>query len=112
MKTERIIEILQLVIYNLENNTKLFDTGICVVTTTLFKRGEMSESEYLFIRNLIRDSKPTTQNVYKEFTQNGHWNDSLSSTSVSFWWIPIYRNPKTREIRIDYLNKVIENISK
>lgn len=108
---ERQIEILNKIIHYLEHDTNL-NTGICGVLTKLYKFESVSKLELTLTQNLIYDNKPTKDNQYKEFTQNEIWNNPIINFDyLAYWWLPVtYKDNKAREVRIQFLNAVINNI--
>ncbi len=103
MNTDRKIEILNKTILVL-TKTNHFKKGICDAVTYLCENDTLNYLELIEFREFIRDNKPTAENEYKEFTQGEYWVDEM------YWWYPIYRVSDTREIRVEYLTKLINNI--
>ncbi len=105
MKTERLIEILNLVRHELifdENG--YHDLGICGVFTYLKLYCFISVVESNKTIRYIYDNKPNKDNEYSEFMDNEYWCDKLC------WWSRMCVVPETRQIRVDYLSKLIANI--
>lgn len=111
MRKDRQIEILNLV-KTLLGYTD-FCHGICgVVNSLLFNKG-ISIDEHSETINLLNENKPTPDNQYKVFTENDFWVDiTIPSHTIfeGYWWLPIYRNESMRQIRIDYITKLIDNL--
>ena len=97
-----MIEILELVKEGL--NTKKF--GICHVLVVLCSEKKISTKESREIEHILSENKPNPYNEYKEFTQNPYW----GITKNGYWWSPIIDASATRQIRIDYIAKLIENL--
>ena len=106
MEKDRQIEILNQVIFYLSNEKLLFTKGICEVITYLSEIGYITELECFIIKQLMKLKKPnkSSRTKYVKFTKNPHWLNGL------YWWSPIYEAPETRQIRIDYLTEVVENL--
>ncbi len=104
METKRIVEILTNVVNNIETNHIDCNSGICKALGIeyYFKRITLIESN--FIEAYLYRNQPTPYNEYKEFTQGEYWTDEL------YWWNRMEDYPQTRQIRIDYLNKLIANV--
>ena len=106
MENQRQIEILGLMLTQLKTIT--FAISICGSLQNLLLTEVITIDENYFIQKLLIDNKPTTENQYKEFTQNDYWLASTGALGFSYWWerLPL----KAREIRIAYLEALISNI--
>ncbi len=105
METKRLIEILKLVRNELIFDTTTFhELGICNVFSYLKQNNFVSFSEANYVIDYIYKNKPNNQNDYAEFMNNQYWCDKM------YWWNRMYINPETRQIRIDYLAKLIDNV--
>lgn len=88
-----------------------FQNGICGVLLYQFQTSRITKNEYVFIRNLLEENKPTPDNQYKIFTENEYWitkSDELMTNNC--WWVRMEDNSETRKIRIDYLSQMIFNL--
>lgn len=105
MENVRRKEILEEVVFLL-GNEKMFRKGICDVLTYLYEVDKLTFWEWSFLKNFLKNKKPkdNPRTKYREFTKNKYWLGTL------YWWNPMYEAPETRQIRIDYLTKVINNI--
>ncbi len=86
------------------NREGVIHLGICKIAFDLRMLKIISQFQNDFIYDYLMVNKPTKRNKYKEFTQNEYWVDK------GYWWKPIYTSPETRQIRIDYLTKLIANV--
>lgn len=106
METQRQIEILGLMNNHLKTVT--FPISICGALQNLFLTEVITVNENYFIQKLLIDNKPTTENQYKEFTQNEYWLGSTGALGFSYWWERLPQ--QARQIRIAYLEALITNI--
>ena len=104
MEKQRIIEIFECIKNNIIKDTRYYSTGICFGLAVLLTAKEITQFEYYFLLDYLRDNKPTPINQYKEFTQNEYW------INISYWWVNMGKQPETRQIRVDYLTALINNI--
>ncbi len=105
-KKERLILIIQLMIKELK--TTYTQTGICRTFYTLMSNKDITYDEIYIVKMFININKPTKRNKYKEFTKNPYWTNFVDS--YSYWWTEIHIAPETKQIRIDYLTALINNI--
>lgn len=110
MENTRLKELLEIVKENLINTDMLKQSGICKEAHLLWEYNKCTLAEKLEVIAYLKKNKPTIDNQYAIFTQNPYWTD----TSV-FWWMPIYSDIyqysfHTKEIRINYLTELINNI--
>ena len=61
------------------------------------------KSQFYHVENFLQQHKPSFNPDYKEFIQ-ANWMDA------GFWWDRVCDNHNTKEIRINFLIKVINNI--
>ncbi len=107
MEKEVIISVLQKMKDELsKNDHNVLYVGICKVAYDLRKQGKLDPDLHDFIYDYLIKNKPTPDNQYKEFTQNQYW----ITEDSAFWWNTIHTVPETRQIRIDYLTKLIDNV--
>ncbi len=104
METNRLIEILELTKENLITKQSYREYGICGEFSELLKNKLITSDEKDDVIHFLYLNKPTYKNDYKEFRESEYW------FGVLYWWKPIYKEPATRQIRIDYLTKLIANI--
>ncbi len=104
MKSTRLKYLFELILQHLIVGNKEEQMGICIIIRTLWVESICTYEEKVFIINYLFVNRPTKENEYKEFTENKHWTDN------SFWWRPIHDIFSTKQIRIDYLTKLIANI--
>ena len=104
MEKTRLIYILTFIRNELRDDISQYhDAGICAVVNYLKTNNFITYREGYLVVDYLYDNKPTNKNEYAEFMDNEFWYDKLC------WWKMIYHAPETRQIRIDYLNKLIEN---
>ncbi len=108
IEKERVIEILQSTKdYIIANDNSFRYTGICFILSKLrdeIRIGTNDEIEAVLL--YLERNRPNKRNKYKEFTNNLHWNKS----GTGYWWNRMDFYPETRQIRIDYLTALINNI--
>lgn len=103
MELDRQIEILKLVKQRLTNLK-----GICDNLNLLYNDNIISKEEETFMLNLLSKHKPN-DNQYTEFTKVKSWANIKNLTITSaYWWFPLSKY--TRQIRIDYINAVINKL--
>lgn len=106
MENQRQVEILNLMINHIQKTT--FTISICGALHNLLTTKVIRVDENYFIQKLLIDNKPTTENQYKEFTQNDYWLASTGALGFSYWWERL--PPQAKEIRIAYLEALINNL--
>lgn len=104
MENSRLIEILELVREKLIYGQETYQTGICKVVLSMMAHQEITIEEKYFISDYLNANKPNQSNNYARFVTNIYWIDCL------YWWLPIDKYPFTKQIRIDYLTELINNI--
>lgn len=109
MTTERKIEILELVIKQLELNL-LSIRGICDALDKLHYDNKISSQEFILMVSFIDGNRPSSDNQFKEFTKSPYWRKGGYPMTISYWWINIKDEPRTLQIRIDFLNKLIDTL--
>ncbi len=108
MESNRLKELFELTKETLIKGEERYQYGICKAINEVFDvTNSFNIREYKFVKKYLFDNKPTPDNEYKEFTNNEYWD---KNKLVLFWWKPIDDFPKTKQIRIDYLTKLIDNI--
>ena len=109
MDDKRKIEILTMVIAILELDLTMIK-GMCDAIYKLHDTNKITAKEYGLIVEFLSENKPNPYNDYKEFTENPYWQVKKYPMLIGFWWQSIKDEPRTLQIRIDYLKKVISNI--
>ncbi len=106
MDIQRKIQLFQLVKENLINGNPKNQYGICqaINNVAYSKEVTINDDEYFFLKFHLDVNKPTRQNEYAEFMHPKYWLDG------AYWWDTIDDYPETKQIRIDYLTKLISNI--
>ncbi len=104
MNSKRLVEIFEMIKENLINGETYVQNGICGNIAELFGNNKMTFTERDYIRNYLFSNKPKLNNIYSDFFKNEYWIDD------AYWWEKISLNHKTKQIRIDYLTKLIANI--
>lgn len=110
MTKERLIELFELVKqrltdgYTFENGNPIIIYGICGVIVDLNWFNIINPDEKEYIIHYLRKNKPSLINDYSNFMETPHW------INRSYWWGNMHEFPETKQIRIDYLNKLISNI--
>lgn len=101
MKTKRDIkELLELIRdYMLNNETKY---GICNVIDEASYSKSMTSNEIRRIRNYLKQQKPSIEN-HSEFF------DALY-ISRFYWWPPMKSGREYKQVRIEFLDKLIEKL--
>ncbi len=105
MKNSRKIEILQMMIARIDS----FYHGICGVLYSLMKE-EITEDEYKAMVELLLDNIPTEENKFSIFTQSAYWGTEDYRFSTGYWWVKMGDFPISRQIRKDYLNRLIDTL--
>ncbi len=106
-KLKQLLELLkeELIVTNSENQT-----GICWCITIMLIKDKISSEENHLLREYITLNKPKLNNQYAEFINNEFWTNTLDVNNSSYWWTTIKRDNLTKQIRIDYLTALINNI--
>ncbi len=107
MENTRLKELFTLILNRLMDEKRTYMLGICDVITEIGYNNILNgdNNEDTILKLYLKENKPSPDNEYKEFTKNKYWLDGL------YWWDVIYEAPETRQIRIEYLTKLINNIS-
>lgn len=103
MTNETRIKLFERVKENLINDTNL-QYGICAVIHELFNKEFVSSTQKFELLRFLQKNRPTARNEFKEFLIYEYWLDE------SYWWLPIWLQPATKQVRIDYLTKLIESL--
>lgn len=103
METQRLTYILNFICNEIQASN-YHDNGICAVIYYLRLNKFISVSEASQVVEFLYANKPTNKNEYSEFMDNEFWCDKLC------WWKTISNAPETKQIRIDYLKKLISKI--
>ena len=105
METKRLIQLLELVKLNLINGDENSQSGICKEIDNIYtKYHDITFEERNYIKSYLKDNRPTPINQYKQFYQQIVWLDN------NYWWRPINREPATKQIRINFLTELINNL--
>ncbi len=105
MKAEQLISHFNLVKESLINGNVKDQYGICkAINEVYYKNSDVTFVNTLTVEKYLFDNKPTPDNQYAEFTKNEYWLGGV------YWWKCIDDFPQTKQIRIDYLTKLISNI--
>ena len=78
--------------------------GICAVISNLYNKNFISSTQKFAILKFLEQNRPTATNQFQEFLILKYWLDE------SYWWLPIWQDPETRQVRINYLTKLIESL--
>ncbi len=104
MDNSRLKELFEMVKKKLIKGDVNKQYGICGIISELSYEKTITANEKEIIKRYLYRNKPTIKNKYKEFIQNEYWiNDA-------YWWKPIWLRPEKKQIRINYLTKLIDNI--
>ncbi len=107
IEKERLVEILLLIKNFIFLQYIDYDyTGICKIVTTFNDSDILSYSEYAFVKKFLAKNRPTKDNKFSEFTKNKYWIDVQNG----YWWSKMYDEAETIQIRLNYLDKLIENL--
>lgn len=79
-----------------------FNSGICGEIADLLTKGVISTEEHDDVSCHIYINKPNSE-LHSEFVNELFIN-------YEWWWKKMKHNPKAREIRIEFLNKLIKEI--
>ncbi len=104
METNRLIKLLELLKKDLINGNPYDQTGMCSAIVFMYKKNLLSYAESEELEIYIHKNKPTSVNQYAEFTNSQYWVDFF------YWWKPIDEEPNAKQIRLDYLTKLISNV--
>lgn len=111
MEKDRLIELLTAIKMELSlDNTNYTRTGICQALRRIQLPYNCTHEESCFITRFLKLNKPAPDNDYKEFMILPYWGLEYRQGNSDFWWNEIYLYPETKQIRIDYLTKLISNI--
>ena len=108
MDNKRKIELFELVLNELKNDkVSNYDTGMCQVITYLYYNSKITVYEQYPLKEFLKDNKPIAKpnTLYFEFTQNKYWINSR------YWWTEIHIAPETKQIRIEFLEALIYNLT-
>lgn len=87
-----------------ENKISSFNNrGICAVLQYLDNNKTISRKTFKITNNFIRANKPNNVQ-HQEFTKNIYWIGGM------FWWYPIRSKNETRQIRIEFITKLINSL--
>ena len=106
MESLQLKEILTKTLANFKTSSITNQLGICQTLFGLYYTHQyLTYNEYREVSAYLHENKPTKDNQYSEFTENEYWRPISN-----FWWSTVKDKPNTKEIRIDYLTKLIANI--
>ena len=94
-------ELLPLVIEQLKSNFSV--TGICSCVNRLVINKVITARERLIIEGHLNANKPSSK-IHTEFTESKHWLGNI------YYWYIIGAEPETRQIRIDFLTKLLNEL--
>ena len=110
IEKNRVIKLLKAIKTELSKENTLYNrTGICQALRRIQPANNCTHEESCFIMRYLNLHKPTADNDYKEFMIAPYWGLEYRQGESDFWWSEIYLYPETRQIRIDYLTKLIDN---
>ncbi len=104
MENNRMKELFELARETLANGDPTRQSGICAILRNMAKTEVITFDDRLHLLNYMKKNKPTKFNQYKELTKKHFWLNS------SYWWYEIHLEPQTKQIRLDYLTMLINNI--
>ncbi len=104
METNRIKELLEQLKQKLIIGNPYYQSGICNVISGMYQIHIITFEERNFLRDYVMENKPSIFNQYKEFMNNKYW------TGEMHWWGKIFVYPETKQIRIDFITALIDNI--
>lgn len=98
-------ELFQIVIDSLKKGDKeyYYNNGICGEINDLFKYHIITFHESRLLMNVLKLNKPCG-NQYPKFYYSEDW------VGGAWWWDFMHTQPKTRQIRIAFLEEVIKNL--
>ncbi len=104
MENKRKIELLELMIVLLKERPSI--KGMCDAILHL----PIITAEAKVMTNFIFQNYPTPENDYKEFTQNEFWLNN--HTTEKYWWLVSESYERGKQIRVEFLTKLIDNTKK
>ena len=105
MNNSRKIEILELLILELQDPMvkSTSKNGICLALRGVHRKRYITHQEYLdFV--LFLDTLKPDKKQYVMFTKLPTWKGSR------YWWSAIYLDITALQVRVDFLNAVIDNL--
>lgn len=105
MKLDKLKSLFKQLKKNLKKSEPINELGICGVILSMFENNEISYEEKEEMYRYLTSQKPTPDNKYKDFISE-YWR----GTDGGYWWTCMYKEPKTKEIRLNFLNALINNI--
>ncbi len=109
MESQRLKQLFELVKQNLINGYTPIQSGICREIKNLYSDFVISIEEKDYLSGYIIANKPTQDNRYAKFMDNPYWLVQVNNNADNYWWEIIY-DEKTKQIRVDYLTELINNI--
>ncbi len=106
----RLKELLELVRERLIEGDSEYQTGICCVIMIMYFDDEINFDDNKLLKDYIYSNAPSKNNKYAEFINNEYWIYNSADT-FTYWWSPIKYENETKEIRINYLTALINNIT-
>ncbi len=103
MNKDRLLELLNVMLNDLITTPVYFQTGLCRIAKLLDSNDRCTENEKYQILDYLHKNKPTIDNQYKEFTTSKFWINSI------YWWYSMDVEDGAKQIRIEYLTKLIAN---
>lgn len=97
----KLVDLFELVKENLINGDSSTQTGLCTVIRNMERDNIISNNHKKILLACLRKHKPTPTNYFSEFMIYEYWED------YHYWWLRICDNIKTKQVRIDYLTKLI-----
>ncbi len=104
MKISRIIAILQMMRDGIESSLEMGGSGLCAELEQLFWNEKTEEWEHEYMEAWLIIHKPS-DTQYTEFIKLDCWVDRM------YWWRPIFQDETTIQVRIDYLNVLIKELT-
>ena len=104
MENVRMIDLLTKIKEYIQRRDNISQRGICKAIEYIYCTCQCTFDEYVNLKSFFAHNKPTALNQYKEFYNTPYWRDN------GYWWIPINKQPRTKQIRINYLITLINNL--
>ncbi len=108
MEKSRKIELFEIIKENIKDNDFTRFNGICQVINFLYYDDKINETEKTQLKAILSENRPQSNpnHYFYEFTLNEYWDEA----SIGYWWQPMWYDSETKNIRVAYLEKLIEKI--
>jgi hypothetical protein len=104
MENSRLIAILQMMRSGIESSLEFPGSGLCGEVEGLFWNDTITEWENTYMMCYLHEHKPDHLQ-YTEFTKLDCWVNNM------YWWTPIYKDKATIQVRMEYLDVLIKELT-